>query len=294
MRNNLSLKEVSIEKGRPLILDGAIGSLLQEHDSPFITSLWSSIINLSNASKVIDVHRNYIAAGADIITTNTFRTNPAAFKKADLSISNMELVNSSVQLAIDSIDKGDILIAGSNAPAEDCYQVERTLPFDKLVENHEKHIHYLWESGVDFILCETFGHFDEIIITSEYCTKNNIPFVISLFLNEELKLLSGEDIKSVLEFLDLSNPLAIGINCIPPTTFTKIDLSLFEKLNWGFYLNCGSGDVTDETISCAISPKEYVNEAKKYLKYNPMFIGSCCGSSPSHTKALREMLDEVY
>lgn len=293
MSNIFSLQKISQEKSKPLILDGAIGSFLQEHDSPFTTSLWSSIINLSNAEKVIDVHKKYIEAGADIITTNTFRTNPTAFGKANLSLSNSELVKSSVQLALEAKADSETIIAGSNAPAEDCYQVERRISFDKLVENHETHIQLLWESGVDFILCETFGHFDEIIITSEYCAKNNIPFVVSLYLNKDLKLLSGEEIITVLEFLHNTNPIAIGVNCIPPSLFSKIDLKILRNLNWGFYLNCGSGNVTDEVISCGISPSDYAIATKQYLQYKPVFIGSCCGSSPEHTNALREAIDGI-
>lgn len=290
----LSFTEIRENNKRPLILDGAIGSLLQEHDSPFTTSLWSSIINLSNSEKVIDVHKKYIEAGADIITTNTFRTNPTAFEKADLSIDNFDLVKSSVKLALDARGKNNVIIAGSNAPAEDCYQVKRKIDFDKLVENHETHIKYLWESGVDVILCETFGHFDEVMIVSEYCSKNNIPFIISLYLNSDLKLLSGEEITTVLEFLNNLNPLAIGINCISPSTFEKVDLSLLKNLNWGFYLNCGSGDVTDELISCGISPSDYVESIKQYWDFRPSFIGSCCGSGPEHTKALKDAIDELY
>ena len=290
----LSFTEIKKNKNRPLILDGAIGSLLQEHDSPFTTSLWSSIINLSNSDKVIDVHKKYIEAGADIITTNTFRTNPTAFERADLSISNFDLVKSSVKLALDARDKNNVIIAGSNAPAEDCYQIERTIEFDKLVENHETHIKYLWESGVDLILCETFGHFDEIIIASEYCSKNSIPFILSIYLNSDLKLLSGEEMTSVIEFLNIVNPIAVGINCISPTLFTKVNLTLLKNLNWGFYLNCGSGNVTDEIISCGISPADYVESVKQYLQFEPAFIGSCCGSNPAHTKALKDAIDEIY
>jgi len=290
----LSFEEITTKIKHPLILDGAIGSLLQEHDSPFTTSLWSSIINLSNSEKVIDVHKNYIEAGADIITTNTFRTNPTVFEKAGLSISNYDLVNSSVKLALEARDQNNVLIAGSNAPAEDCYQIKRTIEFDRLVENHEAHIQYLWESGVDLILCETFGHFDEVIIASEYCSKYNIPFIISLYLNKDLKLLSGEEISTVLEFIDNLNPIAVGINCVSPSLFAKVDLALFKNLNWGFYLNCGSGDVTDEVISCGITPDDYTENVKRYLSYNPVFIGSCCGSNPAHTKALKDAIDGIY
>src|ERR1017187_7612228 len=63
---------------RPLILDGAMGSLLQQHGVPRDESLWMSLANITHPEIVTELHRQYIEAGSDIITTNTFRTNPVA------------------------------------------------------------------------------------------------------------------------------------------------------------------------------------------------------------------------
>ena len=87
------------------------------------------------------------------------------------------------------------------------------------------------------------------------------------------------------------NPLAIGFNCM---TFDALELAVKRikpGMNWGFYLNCGGGELTDTKIECAISPTEYANKAKEYLKLNPSFIGACCGSNPDHIKKLRIMID---
>src|ERR1035437_9535390 len=66
---------------RPLILDGAMGSLLQLHGVPRDEYLWMSLANITHPDTVIELHKQYIDAGADIITTNTFRTNPSANKE---------------------------------------------------------------------------------------------------------------------------------------------------------------------------------------------------------------------
>src|SRR5690606_37986424 len=101
-------------------------------------------------------------------------------------------VRKSVTIAIEARDNLPVLIAGSNAPAEDCYQAERTLSKKDITYNHHKHIDLLMNAGCDFVLNETQSHIDEILIICKYCRKENIPFVISLFFNDELKLLSGE------------------------------------------------------------------------------------------------------
>jgi homocysteine S-methyltransferase len=60
---------------------------------------------------------------------------------------------------------------------------------------------------------------------------------------------------------------------------------------WGYYLNCGSGQPGDKVIDCGVQPDEYLDSVKKSVQYIPSFIGSCCGSSPAHTKKIREYLD---
>ena len=76
---------------RPLILDGAMGSILQQRNIPMHKVLWSSYANIIAPDKVTELHQEYITAGADIITTNTFRTNPLAYNQAELKISKSVL-----------------------------------------------------------------------------------------------------------------------------------------------------------------------------------------------------------
>ncbi len=294
MIDRLSIDACYENKKRPLILDGAIGSYLQETSNLEATSMWSSLMNVSQKDKVIALHKEYINSGADIITANTFRTNPIAYKSVKIDISNQELVRHSVNLTHEARGSKKVIIAGSNAPAEDCYQIERTLSIEELVDNHKKHIQYLWDAGVDIILNETFSHLDEIEIVSQICSRKNIPFIISLYFAPELKILSGEDIYVVIDFVKKFNPTAIALNCISIETFSKIDISKLSNIKWGFYLNCGSGEVTDHNITCGINPKDYSEFIKRYLYADPLFIGSCCGSNPTHTKALKELVDEVY
>ena len=157
--------------------------------------------------------------------------------------------------------------------------------------NHSKHIDLLIDSGVDFVLNETQSHFDEIKIISDHCDKHEIPYVISLYLDETLHLLSGEKLESVFSMLEDTDALAIGINCISPILFSKVIGSISLPDKWGFYLNCGNGQPGDKVIECGIQPDEYLDTVKNSVQYNPSFIGSCCGSSPAHTKKIREYLD---
>lgn len=284
---------------RPLILDGAIGSLLQQYNINTSSPLWSSIANLEHRELVLKIHQEYIEAGADIITTNTFRTNPAAVQNSSLNTDQKEIVKLSVKIAGEAKKEHPVLIAGSNAPAEDCYQAERTISHKELELNHSNHIESLWDSGCDFILNETQSHMDEINIICNFCSQNNIPFVLSLFFTTDLKLLSGESLFEAVKLISNYNPLAIGFNCIQPETFKKAlklfkEIGLGAELNWGAYLNCGSGTFTDEVIKCGIDEFSYQQIVRDILPFKPAFIGACCGSTPKHIKLIRELLNGIF
>ena len=278
------------ENNKPLILDGAMGTLLQQRGYVLDNKIWGTNINKLYPEEVLKIHNEYIEAGANIITSNTFRTNPAAFWESDYEFNPQYVINA-VNLAKKAVGKHNVLIAGSNAPAEDCYKKERNISYNKLKINHINHIDLLVDSGVDLILNETQSHFDEIKIICEHCHHIKFPFIISLYCTRELKLLSGENIADVIYYIQDYAPLAIGFNCILPALFINILQIIPENINWGFYLNCGSGYYTDKIIECGINPSDYIKYVKESLEYKPSFIGACCGSNPEHIKAIKKLYE---
>jgi homocysteine S-methyltransferase len=275
---------------RPLILDGAMGSYLQEKGYNPDKVKWMTDINKTNPELILKIHKEYIDAGANIITTNTFRTNPASFGNSGKEW--ISIVKQAVDLAATAAaEYKNVIIAGSNAPAEDCYQNVRTLNYKKLELNHKDHIDLLIDSGVNFILNETQSHSDEIKIICEHCHKNNIPYIISLYVPESDKILSGEPLHQVLKLIEEYEPLAIGFNCISQNIFEQIREQVLFNFNWGFYLNCGSGKPGDKFISCGVQPEQYLAIVKESIEYKPSFIGSCCGSDPNHIKKIKEFVD---
>ncbi len=138
---------------------------------------------------------------------------------------------------------------------------------------------------------ETQSHLDEIQIICAYCSKNRIPYVLSLFFDESLKLLSGEKVRDVLPFIREHGPLAIGFNCIMPGTFRKMLQEGTGDYNSGFYLNCGDGGYKDKDIKCGIYPEEYSSYVKEFLTLHPAFVGACCGSSPGHIHKIKELFE---
>ncbi|MCX7611764.1 MAG: homocysteine S-methyltransferase family protein [Ignavibacterium sp.] len=290
--NEFNIFKFSNKIKRPLILDGAMGSLLEQRGLTNKDGTWSAKINFSYPEEIIKIHKDYINAGADIITTNTFRTNPYALKRAGIDNYKM-YVKKALELAKTSIENNPILIAGSNPPAEDCYQSSRKATPKELELNHCYHIETLFENGCNFILNETQSHLDEIKIICEFCSKNRIPFVISLYFDDNLKLLSGENVLDVISMIDNFNPLSISFNCINNQTINNLfslstsnlnlNLNLILNLNstWGFYLNIFS----EKPFST------YAELIKDKIKLNPSFVGACCGSNPDDIRTIKEFLD---
>ena len=285
--NPFSLSRVN---KKPLILDGAIGSLLQQMGYKPDSNIWMTPLNRSLPEIIKSVHKSYIDSGANIITANTFRTNPSAVSKVGI-LNSAPLVKEAVNLVKESVKELPVYIAGANAPAEDSYQKIRNLSYNQLEMNHRIHIDLLKENDVHFILNETQSHFDEIKIICQYCQSNNIPYVISILFNEDLNIISGESVGDVLKFIQEHEPLAIGFNCIAPRLFEHLMENLEINFNWGFYLNCGGEDYFKRKIETLVDPILYLKIIEKYITLNPSFIGACCGSTPAHIKAIKNFLN---
>ena len=286
---DLEIFKVAKVKRKPLILDGAMGSLLQQNGFENNIKTWMTNVNRISPDTIVSIHSEYIKAGADIITSNTFRTNPVALNN-DCQRSKEE-VKRAIELAKSAKSDSATLIAGSNAPAEDCYQKERRVSKELLEINHCNHIDFLIDNEVDFILNETQSHWDEIEIICKHCYKNSIPFVISLYFKDDLTLLSGEAITDAINLIMDNGALAAGFNCIAPNIYSKLIARKILPETWGFYLNCGSGNPEDEIIECGISPETYLKSVEESLAFSPSFIGTCCGSGFEHIKKIKVFLD---
>lgn len=276
------------ESEKPLILDGAIGTYLISKGYSANSNLWASGALIDHEKLVENIHNEYLNSGSEIITTNTFGSNPSMTK--DLTLTD-KLINS----AFHCINSNKSKVFACNPPAEDCYQVKRTLCLNDLLFNHYFHIDQLIRHKPDVIICETFSHFDEIIVACKYLHQLNYPYIMSLYFLDNLTILSGESVNEVIEKILNYQPLAISFNCIKPNTLLKLLSNIDISYKWGFYLNAGKSDVNEGEISEVISPEEYSIFIKdNFLKFKPSFIGGCCGTTPQHIRKLKEMIDGIY
>lgn len=281
---------------KPLVLDGPMGKLLIERGVNLGSKLWSGLALINNPEEVKKIHNEYIQSGADIITTNTFRTNPYAVKLSGTNYSSQELVRKAVQLAKESINAANkkILIAGSNAPADDCYLTKRIMSKDEQIENHYLHIQYLIEAGVDFILNETFGDKEEIEIVCSICKEFHFPFAVSVLINSELKTFFGQNLFETIEMIFNYEPNFISLNCSRPEFILKALEILIDFKPFGVYPNLGSIESFQSGKLVRDFTDSQLNDfVKKLIDNGVRVIGVCCGGNPNDIKLIRKIVDSL-
>ncbi|RPH37500.1 homocysteine S-methyltransferase family protein, partial [bacterium] len=143
---------------RPLILDGAMGTELQRRGANTLLPLWSAEALVLSPALVLQIHQEYIQAGADIITANTFRTTRRTFVRTGLPDRSLRLTNAALSLARqarETFPRREILVAGSMAPLEDCYRPELVPSGRDLEEEHNELAGRLAEGEAEFLLLQT-------------------------------------------------------------------------------------------------------------------------------------------
>ena len=281
-----------------IILDGAMGTELERRGFRTPLPLWSAMANLEAPVLVKQIHDDYIAAGADVITSNTFRTTAHTFAKVNKATLASHLTKLAVEIARESIVQSDrtVLLAGSLAPLEDCYSPE-LVPVDEVIHDaYMEQIDLLISTGVDFILAETMINHREITFISEYLHQKEFPFIMS-FTAQDGRLLDGTPLESVIPDVTDKNPLGLLLNCRSCAQITKtlpVLHDLFHGVS-GAYAN-GSGH-PDNILGWKIedgSINDYLASVNQWLERGALLIGGCCGTPPEHIAAIYELRERIY
>ncbi len=284
-------------KEKVLLLDGATGSELQNRGYPTVLPLWSATANLDAPNLVKQIHADYIHAGADIISTNTFRTTQYAYAKTSKKEEAFISLKSAVKLAKEARKESgrDVLIAGSLTTLEDCYKPQNTPDRTTMFKAHKQQIAWLADQGIDLLLLETMNNIAEAVITAEIASETSLPVFISFITNGQGQLLSGEGLNEAINGVAKYNPTAILLNCRSLDTIDK-DITILRS-DWdgfiGAYAN-GYGNADDDwgwvCDDEERSLKDFLIIGKKWLADGINIIGGCCGTTPKHISGLRSLI----
>ena len=278
-----------------IILDGATGTALENRGIKSALPLWSAHALIECPEIVKEVHIDYLNAGAEIITTNTFRTNKRVFEKGGIPDQSKGLTNLAVNLAKAAIKEtnSSAWTAGSIAPLEDCYSPELVPSKSEITEEHSNHIKNLVDSGVDILLIETMNTILEAEEALKICQNYDKAFFLSFVADKNGKLLSGESFEDVLKMISKYNLDALFINCTPVFIIEAPLKKLLEKANIpiGVYGNIGYAD--DEKgweSTFDVNLEAYADYAKNWAAMGVKIIGSCCGTDYRYTQAIKKAL----
>ncbi len=270
-----------------LIFDGAMGTILQKNGlvAGELPELW----NFKNEDLIYCIHKQYIEAGADIITTNTFGANSLKLDGSGYSVD--AVVKEACSLARKAADETDkkVYVALDMGPTGKLLEPYGDLPFEKAYELYKEQILAGKDCGVDFVLLETMGDLYEIkaavLAVKENC---ELPIVVSMIFNEKGQLLTGADIRTAVFTLEGLGVDGIGLNCgLGPKQMKDFvgEALKYTSLPLTVNPNAGLPECVNGVTSYNVLPEEFSDDMAQIVRMGASAVGGCCGTAPEHIKA---------
>lgn len=290
---------------RILILDGAMGTMLQRKGLQGN----SESFNLTNPETIGEIHNEYIEAGADIITANSFSANSISQSEYNLSEKAGQMAEAAARIARKAADEAPrkIWVAGSVGPTSKSLSLAQNIndpifrpySFDGMAEAFEVQIRGLVKGGVDLLLFETcfdalntkaalyaLGHIPEA---------KDIPVMISASMSDKSgRTLTGQTMEAFYRSIQHCNPLSFGLNCslgaeemIPLIA----EVASFATCAVSCYPNAG---LPNEMGEYDETPSQMAESVRKMaLAGSVNIVGGCCGTTPEHIKAVAEAVKGI-
>lgn len=290
---------------RILILDGAMGTMLQRKGLQGN----SESFNLTNPETIAEIHNEYIEAGADIITTNSFSANSISQSEYNLSDKAGQMAEAAARIARKAADEAPrkIWVAGSVGPTSKSLSlaqnindpVFRPYSFDEMAEAFEVQIRGLVKGGVDLLLFETC--FDALNTKAAlYAIRHipeasDIPIMISASMSDRSgRTLTGQTMEAFYRSVQHCSPLSFGLNCslgaeemIPLIA----EVASFATCAVSCYPNAG---LPNEMGEYDETPSQMAESVRKMaLAGSVNIVGGCCGTTPEHIKAVAEAVKGI-
>lgn len=274
--------------------DGAMGSLLAERGVP-AGSCFEELC-LSRPDAISEIHREYLAAGARIITTNSFGANARKLSAFGLEARAAEINRQAARLARGTVASSgqQAWVAGSVGPIGS--RGTSAAGAAGHGDDHESlfrgQIGALLEGGCDLILLETFQNPEELSLALRIAKSLGDKPVITLIASPESgRLPGGAWIGDLLETLGKEGADVVGLNCVNgPQAMLRLVEKIAPSRPLAVYPNAGRPFYQEGRISYGTTPEYFADLGRKMAANGAVIVGGCCGTSPLHIKALSEAL----
>ena len=278
------LKEL-FDKKQIIILDGGMGTMLQAKGMQMGET--PEKLNLEKPEWLIDIHRQYIDAGSDIIYANTFGANRLKLKRCGCSVD--EVIKAAIVNARKAAEGTDTLVALDIGPIGQLLEPTGTLSFDEAYDIYKEQV--IAGAEADLIVFETMSDLYELKAAVLAARENStLPVICTMTFEATHRTFTGTCISSAAMTLEALGIDAIGVNCsLGPKELLPIveEMSQWTNLPLVVKPNAGLPDPVTNEYDC--SPEEFTSLAKAFMPLGVKYIGGCCGTTPDYVRALSEM-----
>lgn len=270
-----------------LFFDGGMGTQLQKNGLK--AGELPESYNINNPEIIEKIHRDYLDAGCDILTTNTFGANGLKFSNTD------EIITSAVKIAkgVASEVEREVFVALDVGPLGKLLSPYGDLPFENAYDLFKEQMIAGEKAGADLILIETMGDLYEIksaVLAAKENTK--LPVFVSMIFNGDGKLLTGADIKTAVITLEALRVDGIGLNCgLGPDRMITLLEEMTEYSSTPIFVqpNAGLPVCINSVTTYNVSADEFAQKQKEAVRKGACAVGGCCGTTPEYIKALTDL-----
>ena len=277
---------------RILFFDGGMGTLLQEQglQAGELPETW----NLKNPEPIIQIHKAYLAAGADIILANTFGANRFKYGEDLEKIVTAGVANAKKAVAESGKKAYVALDIGSTGKL---LKPMGTLNFEEAVGVFAEIIRVGEKAGADIILIETMSDTYELKAAVLAAKENStLPIMATVIFDESKKMLTGASPQVVVSLLEGLGVDALGINCgLGPKQMKEIVKELLKYASIPVIVNPNAGLPRSENGKTVfdVGAEEFAEDMEEIVTMGAWFAGGCCGTTPAHIQAMVEKCKEI-
>ncbi|WP_302233941.1 homocysteine S-methyltransferase family protein [uncultured Adlercreutzia sp.] len=272
-----------------LLFDGGMGTLVQAAGLHTIHEV-PDLLNLTHPEAIVAIQRQYVEAGADCITTNTFSTNRLKLANAGATVAEVYAA-----AAANARAAGAPLVAGDIGPTGALLEPLGTLTFDEAFDVFSEQACAAEAAGCDLIVVETMADLLEakaaVLAAVESTT---LPVFATMTFGEDGRTFLGTTPAIAATTLSALGASAVGLNCsLGPTELAPLvgELAPHDRALVMAQPNAGLPRIQDGETVFDVGPNEFAQAMEAILDAGATVIGGCCGTTPDHIAALRALID---
>lgn len=277
-----------IDFSKFVIFDGAMGTMLQAYGLK--AGELPESYNILHPEVIGKIHKGYLDAGADVITTNTFGANRLKLEKYGYDVT--KIVSTGVNIALKAAQEKPVAL--DIGPIGQLMKPYGSLSFEDAYDLFKEQVIIGSKAGADLILIETMSDIYEMKAAILAAKENtSLPVIATMTFQKDRRTLTGTDPLTMVNVVSSLGVDALGINCsLGPREMLPIieEVLLYSALPVIAQPNAGMPKLVDGKTVFNVGPEEFAEYAKKMAEKGATILGGCCGTTYAHIKALRNAI----